>query len=465
MNNMTSGNPLKILITFSLPMLLSMVFQQLYSIMDSIIAGNLIGVDGLAATGASYPITTLFIAVATGASVGSSVVISQFFGAKLMERVKSAIYTAIITLFALSLALTALGLIGCNFLLHVIGTPANIFAASSEYLRIYVLGLVFLFLYNAATSIYNGLGDSRTPLCFLIFSSVLNVVLDLVFVSQLHMGVAGLAWATLIAQGISAILAIGTLVFRIRKIPVSGRVEIWNRGLLFSMMVVAIPSICQQSFVSVGVFLVQGVVNSFGSDTVAAFSAALKISTFALMVMNTLPNALSSFSSQNIGAQEYDRVREGLKISMVIAEVVIIGINLLFVFWAPQLIALFIPDSQGSVTSAIGAQFLHTICPFYFLVGIKNCCDSVLRGGGAMKAFMATTFADLLIRIAFSYAFAGLLGFRAICFAYPVGWIFGTALSIFLYRKGVWHSVTDPYDRPHKERGHRVFFRGTHKKA
>ena len=153
MNNMTSGSPLKILITFSLPMLLSMVFQQLYSVIDSIIAGNFIGVDGLAATGASYPITTLFIAVATGASVGSSVVISQFFGAKLMERVKGAIYTAIITLFVLALVLTGIGLLSCNFLLSVIGTPENIFADSSAYLRIYVCGLVFLFLYNAATSI------------------------------------------------------------------------------------------------------------------------------------------------------------------------------------------------------------------------------------------------------------------------------------------------------------------------
>lgn len=452
MNNMTSGSPLKILITFSLPMLFSMVFQQLYNVMDSIIAGNFIGVDGLAATGASYPITTLFIAVATGASVGSSVVISQFFGAKLMERVKSAIYTAIITLLVLSVVLTIIGLLSCNFLLSVISTPENIFADSAAYLRIYVCGLVFLFLYNAATSIYNGLGDSRTPLYFLIFSSVTNVILDILFVTKFDMGVAGLAWATFIAQGISAVLAITTLISRIRKLPVNGKVDIWSRDLLVSMMYVAVPSICQQSFVSIGVFAVQGVVNSFGSDTVAAFSAALKISTFALMVMNTLPNALSSFSSQNIGAREYDRVRQGLKISMVIAEFVIIGINLMFFFGAFQLLGLFIPASEGKEVAAIGAEFLHTICPFYFLVGIKNCCDSVLRGGGAMKAFMATTFSDLLIRIAFSYAFAGVLGFRAICFAYPVGWVIGTILSVALYRTGCWREVADPFDRAPREK-------------
>lgn len=446
MNHMTSGSPLKILITFSLPMLLSMVFQQLYSVIDSIIAGNFIGVDGLAATGASYPITTLFLAVATGASVGSSVVISQFFGAKLMERVKSAIYTAILTLFFLALALTVLGLLSCNFLLSVIGTPENIFADSAQYLRIYVCGLVFLFLYNAATSIYNGLGDSRTPLFFLIFSSVLNVVLDILFVTTFSMGVAGLAWATFAAQCISALLSIFTLLFRIRTIPVNGKVSVWNRGLLVNMMYIAIPSICQQSFVSIGVFLVQGVVNSFGSDTVAAFSAALKISTFALMVMNTLPNALSNFASQNLGAHEIDRVRQGLRISLVIAEVIILGVNLLFLLAAPQILSLFIPATESRAVIRIGVQFLHTLAPFYFLVGIKNCCDSVLRGGGAMKPFMATTFSDLLIRIAFSFLFAGKLGFASICWAYPVGWIFGTLLSIHYYRLGVWRThIPEPH--------------------
>lgn len=440
MNNMTSGSPLKILITFSLPMLLSMIFQQLYSVIDSIIAGNFIGVNGLAATGASYPITTLFIAVATGASVGSSVVISQFFGAKLMERVKSAIYTAVITLFVLALVLTVLGLLTCTFLLSVIGTPQNIFADSEHYLRIYICGLVFLFLYNAATSIYNGLGDSRTPLCFLVFSSVLNVILDILFVTTFSMGVAGLAWATFLAQGISALLSIATLIFRIRSIPVNGKIVVWNRGLLVNMMYIAVPSICQQSFVSIGVFLVQGVVNSFGSDTVAAFSAALKISTFALMVMNTMPNALSNFASQNIGAHELARVRQGLRISIVIAEIVILGVNLLFFLAASQILSLFIPATESRSVIRIGVQFLHTLAPFYFLVGIKNCCDSVLRGGGAMKPFMATTFSDLIIRIAFSYLFAGSLGFASICWAYPVGWIFGSLLSVYFYHAGVWRT-------------------------
>lgn len=439
MNSMTSGNPLKLLITFSLPMLTSMIFQQLYSIIDSIIAGKFLGVDGLAATGASYPITTLFLAVATGASVGSSVVISQLFGAKLMNRVKSATYTTLIALLSVSLLLTAIGLLTSSPLLHFINTPESIFAASAQYLRIYVAGLFFVFLYNAVTAIYNGLGDSRTPLYFLIFSSVLNVVLDLFFVNQLHWGVAGLAWATVIAQAIAALLAAALLLRRIRSIPTVGEVARFDRSLLRNILYIAVPSICQQSFVSIGIFLVQSIVNSFGADTIAAFSAALKISTFALMVMNTFPNALSTFASQNIGAREFDRVRQGLHISIVIAEITILSVNLLFFLDAEQLLRLFITDTSQSEVISIGTQFLHTVCPFYFLVGIKNCCDSILRGGGAMKAFMATTFSDLLIRILFSYACAGLLGFRAICWAYPVGWIIGTVLSVFYYLCGVWN--------------------------
>lgn len=438
LNEMTSGSPLKILVRFSLPMLLSMIFQQLYNIIDSIIAGNYLGINGLAATGVSYPITSLFIAVATGASVGCAVVISQLFGAKLMARVKTAIYTAAISLTVLSLVLTVVGLLTCDWLLTVIHTSSDIFADAAAYLQIYMFGLLFLFLYNAANSIYSGLGNSVTPLYFLIFSSVLNVVLDLVFVTCFDLGVSGLAWATLIAQGLSAILATLSLILRVRRIRLPLSVPLWNLHTFLTMLRVALPSICQQSFVSVGLFLVQGVVNDCGKLTAAAFSASLKVSTFALMVMNTLPNALSSFASQNIGARRLDRVSQGLRISIVIAEAVILLINVGFIVFGRQILGLFVTDAQSTEIIDIGVRFLYTVAPFYLLIGVKNCCDSILRGGGAMGTFMLTTFSDLIVRVAFSYLFAAQLGFAAICWAYPVGWVVGTALSIVFYRLGGW---------------------------
>lgn len=438
MNDLTSGKPLKLLILFSLPMLLSMVFQQMYNVVDSMIAGRFIGKLALAAVGASYPITVLFIAVATGASVGSAVVVSQMFGRKDYGRVKTAAYTTILSIAALALVLTLIGQLACVPLLRMIDTPANIFADSVLYLRVYIWGLLFLFLYNTATSLFNGLGDSRTPLYFLIFSSVLNVVLDYAFVVWFEMGVGGIAWATFLAQGVSSLLAMGVLVFRIVRMEAESRVRKFDPAMLPVMIRVAVPSICQQSFVSVGIFLVQGLINSFGEDTIAAFTAALKVSTFALMCMNTMSNALSSFASQNIGAGLLDRVYEGLKVCLAIAWGMVLVIIVLFYGFGEQILRLFLSGDDVDEVIRQGMLFLHILAPTYFLPVAKNCCDSVLRGGGAMREFMATTFADLLLRVIFSYAFAGLLGFTAVCWAYPIGWVLGTALSVYFFRRGTW---------------------------
>jgi len=215
--DMTIGNPFKILWTFSVPMLLSSLFQQLYNIVDSIVAGKFIGVNALAAVGASYPITALFIAVAVGSSMGCSVVVAQIFGSKKYTTMKSAISTAIISLTSLSIILTILGSVFCKPLMRLLHTPENIFSDSALYLQIYISGIIFLFLYNTATAIFNGLGDSKTPLYLLIFSSIFNIILDLVFVIVFKMGVSGVAWATFIAQGISSILSIVCLIMRLRK--------------------------------------------------------------------------------------------------------------------------------------------------------------------------------------------------------------------------------------------------------
>lgn len=304
---MTKGSPLKIIFSFSLPMLLSMFFQQLYNIVDSLVAGNFIGMDALAAVGASYPITVLFIAAATGASIGCSVVVSQIFGARQLVQMKSAVSTAVISLIVLSLTLTGVGLLICNPLIALLNTPSNIFDDSALYLRIYICGVIFLFLYNTATAIFTGLGDSKTPLYFLIFSSIFNIVLDLWFVISFQMGVAGVAWATFIAQGLSSVLAVATLLLRLRKIRVQERYKVFDVGLLRRMSVVAIPSIMQQSFVSVGQLCVQGLINGFGSITVAGYSAAFKINMFAISVMTTMSSARSSFTAQNLGAESWRR--------------------------------------------------------------------------------------------------------------------------------------------------------------
>lgn len=453
MTDMTKGSPFKILLKFVIPLLLSMVFQQMYNLADSVIAGRYLGIDALAATGAAYPITVLFVAIATGASVGCSVVISQLFGAHDHVKMRSAVNTAVIVLTSLSIVLTILGQIFCPILMRFINTPDDIFEPTMVYLRIYIAGLLFLFLYNTATAIFNGLGDSRRPLYFLAFSTTFNVILDVIFVTTFDMGIAGVGWATLIAQGISSVLAIVTLIKRLSEMELPSKPELFNTHLLKRMAIIAIPSICQQSFVSIGVFFVQGLVNSFGPNTVAGFSAALKVSTFALMVMNSLPNALSSYSAQNIGAQDIERVRKGTRTCIIMSEIVIGSIIVLFMLRGEQILGLFMGSESSKTIINIGMDYLMIVAPLYPLVGIKNCCDSVLRGGGAMGAFMLTTLADLILRVGMAFILTPRWGFAGICYAYPIGWVLGTSLSIGFYLSNIW---IPKYIRQAKKKGHTI---------
>ncbi|WP_346912287.1 MATE family efflux transporter [Clostridium sp.] len=440
--DMTIGNPFKILWTFSLPMLLSSLFQQLYNIVDSIVAGKFIGVNALAAVGASYPITALFIAVAVGSSMGCSVVVAQIFGSKKYTTMKSAISTAIISLTSLSIILTILGSIFCKPLMRLLHTPENIFSDSALYLQIYICGIIFLFLYNTATAIFNGLGDSKTPLYLLIFSSIFNIILDLVFVIVFKMGVSGVAWATFIAQGLSSILAIICLIMRLRKIEVTEKCPYFSNYILKRICRIAIPSIMQQSFISIGQICVQGLVNSYGAIVVAGYSAAFRVHTIALTSMSTMSSALSSFTAQNIGAKKISRVKEGYKAAVAITLSICGGILILFFIFAPKLIGLFVDSSESIDVINVGTEFLRTLAPFYLVVGLKMVCDGVLRGAGAMKDFMFSTFSDLILRVAFSFILASIIGYSGIWWSFPLGWLVGTALSVYFYYKGTWKPST-----------------------
>ena len=439
--DMTEGSPSKIILKFAMPMLLSMLFQQLYNVVDSIVAGKFIGVDALASVGASYPITMLFIAIATGASVGCCIVISQLFGAKRLAKMKSAISTAIISLVSLSIILMLIGVIICNSLMRLIDTPADIFATSALYLRVYIFGIGFLFLYNTATAVFTGLGDSQTPLYFLIFSSLLNIALDLLFVIKFKMGVSGVAWATFIAQGISSILAISYLMIRVKKIEVEEEYQKFDPVILKRMGKVAIPSIMQQSFISVGQLCVQGLINSYGPDVIAGYSSAFKVNTFAVTSMGTISNALSSFTAQNIGARKLDRVKQGYKAAMAVAAVFCAIIVTCFLVFGREVIGFFVDTATGKNVIDVGLQFLLIVTPCYPIVMLKVVSDGVLRGAGDMGEFMVTTFTDLLLRVIFSYILSRFIGFTGICWAFPIGWVIGTALSVYYYFNGNWKRI------------------------
>ncbi len=430
--DLTEGKPSKVLWSFSIPMLLSVVFQQLYNIVDSVVAGKFVGARALAAVGASYPITMIFMAVATGANVGAAVIISQFFGAKKFEKLKTSVFTSVISIVVLAAALTIFGIIFCGSMLNMLNTPEEIFEDSSLYLNIYIYGLIFLFLYNICTGIFTALGDSKTPLYFLIASSVGNIILDLVFVITFNMGVAGVAWATFMAQGLSSLLAFFVMLKRIRAIK-SGQYKKFSFSMLGRISRVAVPSILQQSFVSVGNLFIQSRVNSFGADVIAGYSAAIKLNTFAITSFSTLGNAMSSYTAQNIGAQKLKRIPQGLKAGIIMLIVVAIPFFIAYFFCSNAMMNVFVNRSETNIIDA-GKIFLRIVAPFYFIIAIKLVADGILRGAGLMKAFMTATFSDLLLRVVLAYVLSYTMNSEiGIWLSWPVGWTIAMILSCVFY--------------------------------
>lgn len=432
--DLTKGNVRPVLWSFTIPMFISVVFQQLYNIADSAIAGRFAGEDALAAVGASYPITMIFMAIAIGCNVGCAVVISSYFGAGDIRRMKTAIFTTLIASTVLAVILTIFGLLTSSYLMQMMNTPHNIFDAGDIYLKIYIGGMVFLFCYNVATGIFTALGDSKTPLYFLIGSSVGNVVLDYLFVAVFHFGVSGVGWATFLAQGIAGILAVVTLLRRVAKLPTGhGKVMLYSKSMLRRIAKIAVPSILQQSFVSVGNIFIQSLVNSFGSAVIAGYSAAVKLNTFTITSFSTLGNALSSFSAQNIGAAKIDRVRKGFRAGTMLAWIIAVPFFVLFFFFGNEMLRIFMENPTGGAMKA-GMEFLKIVSPFYFIISLKLLADGLLRGSSAMIGFMVSTFTDLILRVILAYVFAGIFGSTGIWMSWPVGWSISAIISLLFYR-------------------------------
>lgn len=413
-------------------MLLSVVFQQLYNIVDSIVAGKFVGARALAAVGASYPITMIFMAIATGANIGASVIISQLFGAKSFEKLKTSIFTSVISVVILAAALTAAGLALCGGMLSLLGTPSDIFDDSALYLNIYIGGLIFLFLYNICTGVFTALGDSKTPLYFLIASSLGNIVLDVVFVVPLGMGVAGVAWATFIAQGVSSLLAFAVMIKRVRGIK-SRSYKKFSFRMLGRISRVAVPSILQQSFVSVGNLFIQSRVNSFASDVIAGYSAAVKLNTFAITSFSTLGNAMSSYTAQNVGAGRLFRIPQGLKAGIVMLIVVAIPFFCAYFVLPDAMMNIFVNANETGIID-VGRMFLRIAAPFYFIAAAKLTVDGILRGSGRMREFMTATFTDLLLRVILAYVLSYMMNSEiGIWLSWPVGWTVAAVMSCSFY--------------------------------
>ena len=435
--DLTIGKPSTVLWKFCLPLFGSIIFQQLYNIADSLVAGKFIGENALAAVGNSYEITLIFIAFAFGTNVGCSVIVGQLFGAKRFRELKTAVYTTLIAGGVLCAVLMAGGFLLSFELLHLINTPENVMADSKLYLDIYMLGLPFVFYYNIATGVFSALGDSKTPFLFLAASSTANIAVDILFVTAFRMGVAGVAWATFLCQGVSCILAVVVVFRRFKTIGTAEKAPIFSWHLLKRIAVVAVPSILQQSFISVGNILIQGIINSFGSAVMAGYSASIKLNNLVISSFTTLGNGISNYTAQNLGAHKFDRIHAGRQAGLKLVWLLCIPIAVLYFFGGRTVVSIFM-DSPGGEAMNVGIQFLKIVAPFYFVVSAKLVTDGVLRGSGMMRQFMIATFSDLILRVVLAKQLSGILGSVGIWLAWPIGWVVGTGLSLLFYRKVKW---------------------------
>ena len=430
----TKEHPDRTLWRFWIPMMFSVMFQQIYNIADSMIAGRFAGEDALAAVGASYPITVIFMAFAVGMNLGASVIVSRLFGAGDRKGVKRAVTTAFASSLSLAVILTVYGYFFCRNMMEWIHTPQNIMQDGVLYLKIYVFGLIFLMLYNVCTGIFTALGDSRTPLWFLLGSSAGNIVLDLLFVAKLHWGVAGVAWATFIAQGISAVLALVTLLVRLQKFAGTERVPLFDRKLFVQILAIAVPSILQQSVLSVGNLFVQDIVNRYGSAVVAGYSGAIKLNTFAINSFMALGSCLSSYTAQNLGAGKRERLPAGFHTGIGLSLFAALPFVILYAFFGRQMMGLFLGEESKAAIEA-GVLFLRIVSPMYFMIAVKLMTDGIIRGAGAMKYFVIATVPDLILRILMAELLTPHFGSTGIWMAWPFGWIAATVLTLIFYRR------------------------------
>ena len=435
--DLTVGKPQTVLWKFCLPLFASVIFQQLYNIADSFVAGKFIGEDALAAVGNSYEITLIFIAFGFGCNIGCSVIVSRLFGAKQYKELKTAVYTTLIASGVLCVTLMLLGLALGQPLLHLINTPENVFTDSWLYLEIYIWGLPFVLFYNIANGIFSAFGDSKTPFVFLACSSTANIGMDILFVTAFDMGVAGVAWATFICQGISCILAVLFVFRRFSKIGTEGKIPVFSLKLLKDISVIAVPSILQQSFISVGNIIIQGIINGFGPGVMAGYAASVKLNNLVITSLTTLGNGISNFTSQNLGAKKHDRIKEGFRAGVKLVWLICIPLVILYLFAGKYLVYLFL-DTPSEAALETGIVFLRILSPFYFVVALKLVSDGVLRGAAMMKKFMVATFTDLILRVLLAWLLSIPFASTGIWLAWPIGWTIAAVMSYFFYRSHKW---------------------------
>ena len=434
--DMTTGKEWKLILSFTLPLIGGNLLQQIYSLADSLIVGNFAGQTALASVGTSFPITFLLLALATGLTNGIGVMASQFFGAKNADAFRRNLSTACFTLLGAGILITILGILTSRPLLAgLLQADASILDDALLYLRIYCVGLVFQFAYNTFAAILRSIGDSRSTMYFLLIATVVNIVLDLIFVQFWQ--VAGVAWATVIAQAVSAITA-GIYLFRKVELARFQRGQFRFHKEMFTMSLrLGVPTSIQQCSVGLGMVLMQRLINSFGVDTISAITAAMKLESFAMVPIMMFYMGLSNFTGQNMGAGKLDRIKRGYHQTMVMAMITCAGIILLLIFAGPYAIGLF---HMNEAATAIGSEYLRTLAWFFLIFCVMYITNGVLQGSGDVAYPTAGSMTSLIVRVIVANIMAAFpaIGYRSIFYSIPIGWVCGTAIVFIRYLTGKW---------------------------
>ncbi len=438
MKDLSVGNESRLIFRFATPMLLGNMFQQLYNVVDSIIVGNYIGKEALAAVGSSFPIIFTLISFIIGIAIGSTVIISQYFGAKDYEKVRRAIDTLYIFIFFASLAVSLLGIYFSTDIFRLIKLPPDIIPQADRYLDIYLSGLVLFFGFNATSAILRGLGDSKTPLYFMIIATLANIGFDFLFVVGFGWGIEGAAIATIVAQGGAFVTAILYLNRTHEMINLSWRKMVFDRELFRANIRIGIPIGLQQSFVALSMMVMYWLVNPFGTNSVAAYSVVFRIDSFAAMPAMNFAAALSTFVGQNLGANKPERIRTGLISTAVMTSVFAVLISAIALLLAGPLMRLFTNDPD---VIRIGMEYLYIVSPFYIVFTAMFTVGGVMRGAGDTLIPMLITFTALwVVRIPLCYYLSLDLGVNGIWWGIPGAWFTGALLSFIYYMTGKWKS-------------------------
>jgi len=436
MKDLTTGKEGKLIVQFAMPMVLGNVFQQLYNVVDSIIIGNYLGDEALAAVGAAFPIIFLLIALVIGLGSGFTIIVSQYFGARQLENVKRTIDTTYIILFFASIFITIIGIAFSGPIFRLTQLPDDILPQAQRYINIYFTGTIFFFGFNGTSAILRGMGDSKTPLYFLIVATISNILLDLLFVVVFQWGIEGAALATVISQAGAFITAIFYLNKYHTVVNLSFRKYIFDRNIFKNSVRIGLPSGLQQTFVAVGLIALYGIVNQFGTATIAAYSVATRIDSFASLLAMNFAAALAAFVGQNLGANKPERIKAGLKSTWLITSAMSLSISAGVFVFGKTMMGFFTPNPE---VIALGNDYLIIVSSFYIIFSTMFVINAVMRGAGdTLIPMFITLFALWIVRVPASYLLADRIGVNGIWWAVPLGWVCGMILAYLYYLTGKW---------------------------